>query len=136
MVPNGSPEIFKFASSSGYMPPRLYIFAAGVLVEIAQCFVAEMIEDAVKSGSRLFWSRVSCSNVLSVNCDYVRDRDSSGVTVADTGRGFLVEVVAEGSFSFFSLARACSSAALDVPVSDDPNGLLDDSSICVSPCRL
>src|SRR5262245_38087071 len=75
-------------------------------------------------------------NVLSIDRDYVGDRDGSGVTVADSRRCLVVEVVAQGAFSFCNFAFACASTAFNVAVSNDPDGLFEDSSACIPSGRL
>jgi hypothetical protein len=136
VVPNGRSQVLKLASSGGYMTPRLHVCIARLPVEITQRFVTKIIENAVEARCGFLWPRVLRDYILGVDCDYVSDLDGSGVTIADAGHGFFVEVVPQGSFSFFSLARACPSAALDLVVSDDPDSLLDDPSIGASSCRL
>src|SRR6516165_6485655 len=100
------------------MPPRLHVFLTGLLVQIAQRLVTEMIEYPPEPSGRLIRSGVILSHVLRVDGNYVGNRDVSGVTVVDTGRGFFGEVVAQAVFSFCNFALACASAALDAAVPD------------------
>jgi hypothetical protein len=132
MVPNCGAKILELAARSGHIAPCLGVFLAGLPVEITQCVLAEMVENPSKSSGGLVRPCVLGDHILSVDCDYVGDRDGSGVTVADARSSCVIEVVAQGAFSLSNFALACTSAALDVAVPDDPDGLFDEPSICIT----
>jgi len=73
-------------------------------------------------------------DVLSVDRNYVGDFAGSRVALPDSrGSVFVDDVFSERPLSFRSLALAETSASLDVVVSDNPHGLLDDPSMLIPP---
>src|SRR5258708_122157 len=113
MVANGGAQILEFAARGRLRTALFGIGLATRLVQIGELLVTEIIEKAIEPVAGVFWPRVLRRNILGVDRDYVCDPDLSWVTVARSRRGFFVEVVAEGCFSFCSFVRACASGSLD-----------------------
>src|SRR6266568_7103344 len=73
-------------------------------------------------------------DILSIDCNYVGDFACNRVPVPGSrGSVFVGDVFGEGPLSLRSSALAETSAPLDVAVPDDPHGLLNDSSVLISP---
>jgi hypothetical protein len=85
MVSDGGSQILKLAAGGGDMAPRLHIFVAGLLVEVAEGLVRKMIEDAAKPRRSLCRSGMPRGNILGVDRArpaWCRGILGSGITLA------------------------------------------------------
>ena len=112
-MPHSRPQILKLAARRCDSAPGLHVLCAGLLVQVGELFIAEIVEDALQPCGRFLRPSMLAHHILGIDGDYVRDGDGRWVTVADSLGGFGVEVVSESSFSLFNFARAASSAPFD-----------------------
>jgi hypothetical protein len=86
MMPDSGPEILKLPARRGLRTAGANVVLARSRIQMGERTIPEMVEYALKASRCFVRTRVRRHNVVSVNRDYVRDRDDGGVPVAGARR--------------------------------------------------